>query len=260
MDDSKVKELLNKEDTSIFRYRTFNEYALTELANSKLYFSSLDSFNDPFEVSSLVNSGIDRLSTEELRADIHHKGYACFCCSNVNLHMWAHYADGLRGMCFVYDAVELYKSLIKLNPSLYQFDFQKVEYLDKINSINGIIKNDSLDISEKSRKLSLATTSSKIKDFECENEARIMIGRLNYDDIGMCEDSTSFNPDGSVHSREIEFSENSLKAVILGEKMKASYRSIVERLIATRNVVLQEAVRLPVTNGNIKNALVIRDL
>jgi hypothetical protein len=255
-----AQEILEKSDTLIYRYRNFNEFSLNELVNSKLYFSSLDSFNDPFEVSELVCSDLPKLSTDGLRKEIHRKGYSCFCRYGDNLNMWAHYANGLRGMCFVYDAVELYNSLIELNPDHYQFDFLKVNYLGKTNSLSDIINDESLTTYMKLKKISVASSASKLKVFELEDEARIIISRLNYDDIADDENLNYFNSDGSVHSHELNFSRKSLKKIIFGKKMSENQRSIVRNLLIDRDVILEEAITLQLINVNTHNVLQVNKI
>jgi hypothetical protein len=144
----------------IFKFSPPTDYALSNLRNRVLFCRHYSEFNDPFEFRCIVKSGIPDKNLEEsrYREALRTWGFpevpdeeiveqeaeyfdsltdceprfqemfdrtrlVCFGSESTNLLMWAHYADGLRGFCIVFDEVELLKG----NPEPYLTDVQYSE-------------------------------------------------------------------------------------------------------------------------------------
>lgn len=101
----------------LFKYYSYDKYALSSLKNSKIWFSSPSLFNDPFDCN--VEFGPDLLSNMEsplwhqkavtkafegvyhlMANDI---GVACFSDTPSEPLMWGHYAAEHRGFCVGYE-------------------------------------------------------------------------------------------------------------------------------------------------------------
>lgn len=107
------------------------------LENSKLWMSSFDKFNDPFEFSFSLNNDYteeefiqwylnanrkgNRMTAQKVFSDkeevdnivksaienvLSNYGIKCFTKSPDNLLMWAHYADDHKGVCFKFDVLK----------------------------------------------------------------------------------------------------------------------------------------------------------
>src|SRR5665213_166203 len=131
---------MKKEQPRLLKFCGPTEYALKNLWNRVVYCQHYQGFNDPFEFWTDFHRGIPDLETERGRfiAAVNAWGFgedrldealehapeyfssvealqppfeamadgmriACFCSEPVNLLMWSHYADGLRGFCIVFD-------------------------------------------------------------------------------------------------------------------------------------------------------------
>ena len=90
-----------------------NELRLSTLAEGKIYLSTLDQFNDPFEGKAFVFDGDDEarsgFTAEQLQKFAYHiNSHSRICCfSNAdekqqNMPMWAYYANNHRGFCVEY--------------------------------------------------------------------------------------------------------------------------------------------------------------
>jgi len=103
----------------LYRYRPFNQFSISELANQNVWFSSVNDFNDPFEVildrfTPVLTNGYsgssEYLSTPETK-QLHEMlkdifttlGLLCFTTKNNNTLMWSHYADSHKGFCIEYE-------------------------------------------------------------------------------------------------------------------------------------------------------------
>jgi hypothetical protein len=89
----------------LFRYRTANINTLGEIANSQLWYSRLSDLNDPFEGMYINQSGDDTFDRLLAQTRV-----CCYSKSHDNLLLWAHYADGHRGLCLEYEITEWEKT------------------------------------------------------------------------------------------------------------------------------------------------------
>ncbi|WP_198036710.1 DUF2971 domain-containing protein [Halomonas sp. GT] len=105
-------------------------------------------------------------------------GYCCFCRGDsndilLNHLMWAHYADGLRGFCLVFDENELHTSLESLNdlsdlmlcPVTYT---NRLPTLNLIDEINFLIDEDSIERGDYDFHVRACSTKSNAWKYEKE--------------------------------------------------------------------------------------------
>lgn len=110
----------------LFRYKSVNEFLWQELELAELYCCTPPALNDPFDCridwrNSLERAGrhdglsnerraaVDEIKAEFERRDPGHRvGVCCFTCKVDDHLMWAHYADGHRGVCLMYDIPDDY--------------------------------------------------------------------------------------------------------------------------------------------------------
>ena len=117
---------------SLFKYRSFDRYALQALVDQRVWLAAPDTFNDPldcrFEISkqptdqellqhlnacaemrnetrrfTLSDIPQERLKLErmlaKLKEGVMNAGICCFVATPLEPSMWAYYADGHRGFC-----------------------------------------------------------------------------------------------------------------------------------------------------------------
>ena len=116
------------EVTSLYRYRTPNEYTVSEIDESYLHFSTPCDFNDPFDCyhsiegadsegrEELIEMGItDEFMLDSFFGDLHYYlmgmqidfqkriSVCCFSERWNSISMWTHYAKCHTGVCIEYD-------------------------------------------------------------------------------------------------------------------------------------------------------------
>lgn len=186
----------------LFRYRSLSEeFTFENLKKNKLWISSPDKFNDPYDT--FINLDIDLFLEEfwkndpelkeeiselsgkerrilrryierekencekEIKKEIENLrktiGIACFSESYDNILMWSHYADYHKGICLEYDFAEINMMTNSiLLPIIYENKFEHlINYID--------IKKDKID-TEEAMKLFLI----KYTGWQYENEWRII--------------------------------------------------------------------------------------
>jgi|TARA_R110001583_G_scaffold172897_2_gene326701 hypothetical protein len=249
------------------KFSSFTDNSLVNLNDSSLWFSRLEDYNDPFEgkikikdsyVASPFESKeeakllydefvayIKNIKTRNIESDldflneqpelqnkinkmfsffyrffssissdlIHGNGYCCFCDEYENAIynklMWSHYADGLRGFSLVFDKEELHNSLIELNDE-DALVIEPIEYIDTIPELdlyhqikNTLIESESAEHIISDFWLSCRLTKSSAWGYEKELRAI------------------------SSHNGKYNFSPESLKEIILGEKMSKEKRELI---------------------------------
>jgi hypothetical protein len=85
----------------LYKYRTFNdfEYLVDIIVNSRLYAASYDKMNDPMEGGYSFPKTYSDEQIKELEAVIAEQKFCSLSASNNIDLMWAHYANGNRGIC-----------------------------------------------------------------------------------------------------------------------------------------------------------------
>jgi hypothetical protein len=176
------------EPSSIFRYRPISVNSIYEVSTSSFYLAEPSSFNDPFDCDFLWKSNseedkidhldfcqnganLEELQTasdafeKQIRTDVNELGITCFTADPLNPLMWAHYADGHRGICIEY----------KREGVLNSDSFAKVKYERE----QKLVWN-SLDIGKDMSKLGDFLDSvvfQKLPEWSYEKEWRLMLIR-----------------------------------------------------------------------------------
>jgi len=259
----------------LYKFRDVNTNNLTALANLQLWFSNQSDFNDPFEgahikdnqvpqklldvfvckpkeeigeaefIEMITEMGLkegqftnDQLFQEIAEHDlqiliniIHSSKIVCLSLSEpdndpiYNNLMWSHYADGLRGFCLVFDG-ELLQNDIHSSSNQTMRSI-KIEYkntpnilslLDFIQSESVLGSNNDINFSEAVTK----TIATKSEEWSYENEFRIM----------------------SLEKRSYHnYSVQSLKEVVIGEKMPVAQRKLLLDTIKINHpeIIVKEA-------------------
>ncbi len=120
----------------LYKYYSSFEYFEDLISNSRLYFSDVKGFNDPYEEVAVIKFKEDQRYYEILNI----KNSAKICCFSENCNnylMWSHYADKHRGICVEFEipginfSEEKYPYIKIKNKNVF---FIKVEYkpFDKI--------------------------------------------------------------------------------------------------------------------------------
>jgi hypothetical protein len=127
--------LSNMNTNKIFRYLplTFDKYpngvtyfhsTRSLLENKQLYFSDINTFNDPFE-GRLATGPLRKKLDVNLQAQNSRHYVCCFSKTNSSNAMWAHYASNRTGVCVEYDLNELKRN----------FECLDIVYVDRLAEI-----------------------------------------------------------------------------------------------------------------------------
>ncbi|WP_305846032.1 DUF2971 domain-containing protein [Photobacterium kishitanii] len=148
---------------------------------------------------------------------------AVFSKKDKNSLMWSHYADGMRGLCIVYDQQSLHNSGIKLS---------------EIKYVESVIKTNIYDL--KSEKITTTNPNDydanfilnhheiykhsyfKHLNWKYEEETRSII--TNKDDI--------FESNGQI----IKINDDTIKAVIIGNKMPRYNQDIIKMICKNKKI------------------------
>ena len=250
----------------LYKFREVNTNNLSALANNQLWFSSLNDFNDPFEGFYIKEINIDfeslpgfelilednigghqhqeildelnlikgsftkeeffqkvaEYDLEKFINIVHGSKIVCLSIEQeeknplTNNLMWSHYANGLRGYCLVFDGDELQKDMYSstaesIRPIIVQYqDHPNVIKLNDLLQLQGLLNGDDINFVEKV--IEIAATKSS--DWKYENEFRIM--SLNESDFHC-------------------YMPNTLKEIIVGDKMSASEKSLLLNVVKASN-------------------------
>lgn len=171
----------NNNPKTLFRYRTISVNSLREISTSSFYASKPSAFNDPFDCDFCWKTQskediqkyytTDKFEFDEIESeiaslevgikdDVQNLGITCFTTDPLNPLMWAHYANGHRGVCIEY----------KREGVLDSEAFKKVKY-DRdqkiiVNSV-GFIENVEFFFDE--------VVYHKLKEWIYEKEWRLML-------------------------------------------------------------------------------------
>lgn len=123
----------------IFRYRPNNDFTLDELEDNYIYFSDIDSLNDPFDSNpklirltenkeewenfhrlmsnnikeeltqsyfqrNFTSENLEKFVQENIERFIKRFGIACFSINPINLPLWGNYAGNYKGVCLQFNA------------------------------------------------------------------------------------------------------------------------------------------------------------
>jgi len=232
----------------LYKYRPDNEHSLRLLEYQELYFSFPEDFNDPFDSRILVDYeggeddwrglaeslpistetkqrsmelvgsvGYDSEAIKKISDEFHHKNtFLIYCLSEIrdNVLMWSHYTNSHHGICIGFETTiqENLFCIMRIDPKLnchldsasnFFLNILKVEYQDQypqpFKFFNG-----------ETKKL-FAFLTTKGTDWRYEEEHRIILPHKD--------------------EKIIKFNKSMLKEVILGSKVKKSFKRQVLNII-----------------------------
>ncbi|GAA04810.1 DUF2971 domain-containing protein [Photobacterium leiognathi] len=171
-----------------------------------------------------VDECLDSLEYK-IRKDILKTNVCCFSKEHKNSLMWSHYADGMRGLCIVYNKNELIKSGVNL---------ADIKYVDSVDKTN-IYDLNLVEVDTKNRDKYIATISAylddlykysyfKSIDWKYEKEVRSIITHNN----------DNFIPGGQI----VSLGKSAITAIIVGSKMPKYNRDIIQMICKEKNITL----------------------
>lgn len=261
----------------LYRYRPFNENTLRELVTGELWHSHVRLLNDPFEhpfefdwdeinenklyeinkhlrmfpddivtkhfcdgeQNELVNQVEKWLESqyEDLSKNARSTFVCCFSEDGEEPLMWSHYADGMKGICVVYDRRKLEShSKIKLKPADYNKEVKKVTFRD-FEPINFRKLPNQYSFS-KGKIMAFVEAGSQLKSyrFSCQKHERWEYEK-ELRSVLFAENDAENEKSGVV----IDVGADAIIGVIIGGKMNSVNREIVETLCAGRNIEVKIA-------------------
>lgn len=96
----------------LYKYVRFYEHSLDILRNRRIWFSTPERLNDPFEFSfhlTAMHIGripIDKVSLEAAVTDMRQYGVLSLSEISDNILMWSHYADSHKGFCIEFERTD----------------------------------------------------------------------------------------------------------------------------------------------------------
>lgn len=238
----------------LFKYCRFNVNALQILINNTLYFAHPDKLNDPLDSRFNVIIKDPHNFSDKTREKIKFSGWfldeeitlllkdaglllgdekkieelfqKLFCyiqntyvgiCSFSLIHsdnlLWSHYSDEARGLCFVFDKGKLLESIAVENK------LRNIEIFKESVSYKGVKKLE-IKLYKRDGDLSYSFNHlfSKTKHWEYEKEYRLVLGQKQKKLFSVS--PNRFNP-------LIKFSEESLRYIMIGERMLKEHRQIL---------------------------------
>lgn len=248
----------------VFRYRDVNKNTAREIINKKIWHSNVSGLNDPFEFPITVSwedfdstevktiiaynncfeflthdqlleiymkFGLEKLSNVILEnleripnALYDHYSSLLVCCFSKRPDsplMWSHYANGMKGICIAYDRNILESSEgftlqdVIYNKTPFKFDYSDLKFIPAKGSYSGYdLKNSEYQIfsAKLVRLKSYSYLFQKHERWEYEEELR-----------------TIFNPGEACHGTLLPIPDNSVRAIIVGEKISPAYFSLIKK-------------------------------
>lgn len=247
----------------LFKFCKFNVFTIQTLVNKTLYFSSPDKLNDPLDCRFklkiknpnnfsnktqeiikysgwFLNEELDfflnkdanlRIGDEKRQVEFLHKfltyvqnsyiGICSFSTVFSNNLLWSHYSDEARGLCLVFDKQKLIESIKENSKNLnVKITPKRISYGGIKNIEIQLYKNGNLGYS-------IEHLFSKTKQWNYEKEFRIIVEQKPNHSL--------FSPINKLNPF-IDFSEESLSYIVLGERIFDSNRSIIVNLKEERLV------------------------
>lgn len=265
----------------IFKFSPVNVFTLQNLARGELCCNHYGTFNDPFEcwcvercdfpdpvreperflaVISAWGFGpgrteealefykdyIDSLegSQPSVEAAINSARISCFSRQVENLLMWSHYADGMRGFCIEFDAIEIlgkhrrnariidvtYQSTpAVVDTSVYAVAYDQIEYHEDAMDDPSTTDEWRVDYQEAIdqargllRELYAKMLATKPLDWHYEQESRLIFH-------SECEETV----------REFHcYPASSIKSIVIGERMPDAHRRSIASILASRGLAV----------------------
>jgi len=190
----------------IYRYFSEIDYLIDLLENKRLYFSSVEYFNDPYEKIAIIkDKNTDAIFVND---DIKNKHkVCCFSKENDNYLLWSHYANNHKGFCVGFDFESISKNIngntfVEYNDQLVLFkDIVYKQYIPKVDKDNIQLDNQSV--------IELLTNKYSFWGYEREVRAIIKYPEHEY----------------------FYFPELSIKCVITGIETNSSTEKIIQSVL-----------------------------
>lgn len=144
-------------------YKFLNEsFGIRALADRRLKQSRIRDLNDPFELKpyDVANAGLRTALEETKKAMDNDRGLVCFCGNWESPLMWAHYADGQKGLCLGFDIPDPDRG--------EDSDIMRVRYIGYPLKFSP-----DFDASKPQLQFARSVVSTKFKDWAYEEEIRI---------------------------------------------------------------------------------------
>ncbi len=168
---------------------------------------------------------------------------SCFSSDPVNLLMWSHYADGLRGCCLEYDG----QCLVTESETTFVADVEYVESPPAIDTLvyavtedlfyyavdHGYQEYEGEAFRIRLNSMMRGALASKPREWEYERELRLLVHTRQDDKAPI----------------RHKYPVNALKSIIVGERMDDEYRTALRRVVDQLgvSVATQMAARSPDT-------------
>ena len=157
----------------LYKYVRFYEHSLDILENKRIWFSTGESLNDPFEFSfhlseMYVNGvSIDAVSLETAIRDMKQLGVLSLSEINDNILMWSHYSESHTGFCIEFERTD--------SNELGNWDYcAPVQYDDNLPTLKPI------ELENKKVVSKILTTKSELWSYEREWRILLKKGNLIY--------------------------------------------------------------------------------
>ncbi|WP_220719359.1 DUF2971 domain-containing protein [Agarivorans litoreus] len=260
----------------LYRYRSYSENTIRELIESELWHSHVRLLNDPFEhpfefdwnefkIEKLpeINEHLKLLSHNQLMSlyiqqeenrvldsykkfiktqleDLGKNATGTFiCCFSGACDeplMWSHYANGMTGLCFIYDKAELSNhEKISLNQIDYNKRVKKITYRDLNASVTERAKQFSFT---KGKMMNQVFAKTELFNFNFTYQKHI---RWNYEaeirSVLFAESDEENAKSGVVET----VSDKALIGVIIGSRMDKTNRKVIATLCKERGIPIHVA-------------------
>ena len=176
---------------------------------------------------------------DELKKNADRTFVCCFSKTNREPLMWSHYADGMTGLCFVYDKSVLYgHSKLRFKDAVYnksveQYTYRDLETTDRLvgdkDEYNFMIGRDVSSVRAGSKLSSYLFAYQKHERWAYEEEVRSVL---------FAESDEENAKAGVVESVSAE----AIIGVIIGSKMNKTNRKIITALCKDRGIPIHLAV------------------
>lgn len=212
----------------LYRYSSCDDWNICNLCKQQLRLSPVGEMNDLFEgITPSETEGISKKNWKDLEKTMYLK---CFSENWDNLLMWAHYADGCRGMCVEYDL-----SVLDTDHSVFWYLYP-VHYSSQRYKKGGL-KNMDAEIEEYRKSLNSGTplkSSMWLKDImafyliKSEEWAYEKEWRIAFPERYLGETMNGISADGII-------SMPCITAVYLGYRMPEEKKQIIREIVQKIN-------------------------
>lgn len=228
----KVKPSLELKSDKFFKYYSLSNNSVDALTNCYVYASHPNQFNDSFDCNSQILSfekatkgdiqglyanlysqyleiyGSEEALRERASDDFkelfcRHVGFVSLTSRNDNTHLWHVYSQDSQGFC------------VELNVDKFPFKCygpHPIQYVDKLSQF---------DVNKNVPTALLIQTNVKTKDWEMEEEWRVLVSNPEGFDFNSWETDGSLSERynlGDEHDRKMKYPFGAIKSITLGER------------------------------------------